>query len=48
MITQPLIAFIALLQFASAAHAGWQGDWRVATIQIGVGLANVALMGMKG
>ncbi len=48
MITQPLIAVIALLQFLSAAHAGWQGDWRVAGIQVGVGLANVMLMGMKG
>ena len=44
----PFIFFVGIQQVVGGAYSWWLGDWRIAIINVMVGIANVALSSLHG
>lgn len=47
-ITNPFILFIGAQQVLAGGYSYWLGDWRIATISVAVGIANLAMSSLSG
>lgn len=44
---QPFVAVVALLQLLGGIYSAWKGDWKMATVNIALGVANAVFSSMR-
>ncbi len=47
MKVQPFVAVVALLQVSAGVYSAWRGDWRMAAVNVFLGLANAVFCTMR-
>ena len=47
-IANPCILLVAALQVVGGAYSAYTGDWKLAVINVGVGIANAVLSTIRG
>lgn len=48
MIANPFIMVVGVLQIVGGVYSLWTGDWRLAAINVSVGIANSVLSTVRG